>query len=180
MDQRKINASRQRIFLVKMEYTTKEIVFHVLGTTNHLYKVKYNLHKWNCSCPDAVFRKHITCKHTYFMQNIILKESLSDLTTLSDLCTCLLLKFPHLDNIDIVDDEKQVQDISQRNQECCICIEELESNVSVCSHCLNGVHKTCWEKYTGYTKKKNCPYCRNIMKVDLKLQDCLGNKLIIN
>lgn len=204
---RKQNGLTQRIYLVKMELTkgpAQELVFHVLGTSSTVYKIKYSTKVPfpKCSCPDSTFRKQ-TCKHIHFLSNKVLFNYYNKKFTIDELKALYqdtLKRLPHLDHIydkDIEQQYNQVLDESagilheidkprNADEDCCICMEpftknEVENHVKFivsCKVCKNGIHKECWTRWNKHSHGK-CPYCRakNSAKKhnEGSHTDCVGN-----
>jgi hypothetical protein len=202
-DFRKKNGLVQKMFLVKMEYNKNELFFHILGTSSHVYKIKYNTFQSipKCSCPDSTFRK-VVCKHVHFLSNKVLgeyKDIRFTIDSLHEFYTQTLEKLPHLNGLYSKDIEKEYnkvikasQDVlgkkipsekEPRNTECCICLENLQSTFSentpiiVCKTCENGLHKVCWDTWSKFTRNNTCTFCRTINEKEklASFTDCVGN-----
>ena len=199
IDERKKSGLTQKMFLVKMEYIDKsdELLFHVLGNSSHVYKIKYNTKFYypKCSCPDSTFRK-VTCKHIHFLSNKVLGKYYNTKFTpesLFEFYNKTKQKLPHLSfySKDIENQYNQVLDESNdildkpRNKDCCICIEDftdlelkdIKQFIIICKVCLNGIHKICYDKWKKFSKNATCTSCR-AKKQQLeneKFTDCVGN-----
>ena len=159
-ERRKESALTQRIFLVGFENeegtTTRNLIFHVLGSSNHIYKVFFpEKDKPSCSCPDHVTRK-VYCKHIYFISlkvllidpdewlsrpekcldkvSSVVKNSLpfSNVTadkSVTDMYQPLYMKNGKGDVTNEVNhgEERKQESIYIRNEDCCVCLGEIQS-----------------------------------------------------
>jgi hypothetical protein len=181
----------QRIHLIQIDDFCTDVKFHVLGTTNRVYNVQFNTVVFKCSCPDYVFRK-MNCKHIYFIMERVIKNINFD--SISDLYAKLLLCLPHLDQNFVAGEDLQEEyhkvidqgyqrsdkkvKLVHRNNDCCICLEDINGDLFTCKVCLNAVHVSCWDIWKRH-KQANCVYCRQkVFKEtnnNTKSTDLLGN-----
>lgn len=137
------NALNQRIYLVKIEYVSgcSQLIFHVLGTKNYIYKVVYSTSMYpKCSCPDSIYRK-VTCKHIFFIQEKVLNKSVkSKSNNLEDMYNNIIKLLPHLKvyskSIDVeytkyLNVSEKIENVQSRNDECCICFEGFDVSSGV-------------------------------------------------
>jgi hypothetical protein len=195
MSTRRERGLTQNIFLVKLDVEANSLIFHVLGTSRHVYKVTCaKARELKCSCPDHSIRKR-TCKHMYFVCEKVLQIPPFDWPIIDDVAKIgksVVSRLPNLhvfaDDSDtkwyneIISGEKQssgkpeekqvdTNKTSIRNDECCVCLCDIDSEASredimVCSTCNNGIHAVCWNKWSQVNGNNRCVYCRT--KVEKK------------
>ena len=190
MSSRRERGLTQSIYLVKLDIFKKSLVFHVLGTSQRVYKVTCSKETApKCSCPDHCTRKSI-CKHIYFVCERVMNITPTDWMLIPDISPVadkVLQRLPHLhvtaSDAIIKKYEQHLQQegkkkkgeqnvtpvtpsITVRNSECCICLEDIPSdmqstNIMVCFTCNNGIHSICWNKWKQVNKGDRCVYCRS-------------------
>lgn len=186
MDIRRIRALTEQIRSVRLDISPEEIVFHILGSRKVVYKVHFVPNERpKCSCPDNTIHRN-TCKHIFFvcvkifnMEPDDFKNRITDEGQQEKLAETVKARMPHLLNV-MADanrierynnhldgnDEKEVEAVKFRNEECCICLCDLESDgkgsekIIVCGECRNGVHSDCWKGWISAKRGRNCVYCR--------------------
>src|SRR6478609_10394078 len=99
MSTRRERGLTQSIYLVKLDITDAKLVFHVLGTSQRVYKVTCAKElSPKCTCPDHCTRKS-TCKHIYFVCERVMNltpskwSEVEDISTMADI---VLQRLPHL------------------------------------------------------------------------------------
>ena len=158
-------ALSQRILLVKLDVEDRQMTFHVLGSSQRVYKVVYRLRESpTCGCPDNRLRK-VPCEHILFVAALGLRD-LSDWAAVPDvraagqaLQDTVQRKYEAASGCGAAPQGKR------RNEDCYMCIESIgagEPDV-VCRTCLNGVHEACWCSWMQHSKKNKCPMCRAVM-----------------
>lgn len=178
----------ENIYLVKFEPKADHLIFHILGTSKVVYKVKFPVgSKPQCTCPDHKIRKN-TCKHIYFVCGKVIHIEPNDWCRVDDIVAiadAIMLDFSHLaeehvfvdeslkkkyeeklsSKSDVDTDTAAVNAIDIRNTECCVCLCDIETasskDVMVCCICQNGIHSVCWNKWRQVNKNDRCVYCRS-------------------
>lgn len=192
---RRHRAQTQAIYLVKADLNSTRIVFHILGSTKHVYTVTFKLDCMPaCSCPDCKIHKNV-CKHIYWILMKVLGLELNDwleTTDLEEIKSDILQKMPHLaqdiiandavrqkyqnylDNKGKPTDDTPIPDDTKvmiRNSECAICLCDIpedvtKSTIMLCHQCMNGIHIECWQKWASMNGSKKCIYCRSLVSSD--------------
>jgi hypothetical protein len=169
----------------------QQLEFLVLGTTATTYSVRYNGHKWNCTCPDFQRRQKF-CKHIYFviarvLQRDVLNDDLDEKETrrqqddIDELYLTIrnrmqqqngTIKNPEPES-EKGTDASQLYKVKQRDyigEVCCFCLDPMTTVCPIVyceSECGKTVHKMCFQRYVQTLPKKNewkCPYCRSPMR----------------
>src|SRR6478609_1826872 len=189
MSERKRRGMTENIYLVKFETKSTYMLFHILGSSKIVYKVKFPVGRNpECSCPDHKVRKR-TCKHIYFVCGKVIRLvepdewcQVTDLVTVAD---DILGRFSHLSSEHVLVDKKLQQKyenklagikddddvdlhstkVDIRNTECCVCLsdfsEQDKKSIMVCWTCHNGIHGVCWNKWKQINHADKCVYCRS-------------------
>jgi len=190
MSERKFRGLTQNLYLVKLDITNRQLVFHVLGTSHIVYKITCVKNQSpKCTCPDYKIRKNI-CKHIYFVCDKVMQvptfswEAIEDV---EEVGTDVLNRLPNLHVTDEYYTSKYDQILKRnskqtagkdendnpqekdegfqiRNEDCCVCLGEIENKsskeVMVCTTCHNGIHSICWKKWNQVNSDNRCVYCR--------------------
>ena len=129
--------------------------YKVYGSTGKIYTIGINP-VVNCNCIDFKKNKRF-CKHIYFIF-LKLYKFIPDREYTSEEC-----KEFH--------ETIFAKECDQpRNDECCICFEELTASI-VCQTCKHGFHNACIHEMMKISKKNFCPMCRtDLFNVDDLIQ----------
>lgn len=98
----------ENIYLVKLEFVSDVLIFHILGSSKHVYQVSLKINASpQCTCPDHKIRKR-TCKHMYFVLERVLMKSVEQWDLVDDIQLIKLQvedRLPHLSNENITSEE---------------------------------------------------------------------------
>ena len=193
MSTRRERGLTQNIYLVKLDVNPESLVFHILGTSHHVYKVVCEKKKDpKCTCPDFTIRKH-TCKHIYFVCEKVIQIPPFDWSIIENVPKVGHEVLSRLPNLHVVaddyytkkyntylqgkgDDLDDTKTLTIRNTECCVCLCDIDiagkasKDVMVCPTCKNGIHSICWNKWKQVNRDGRCVYCRTEMTQSLKIQ----------
>ena len=129
--------------------SVEENNYNIYGSTGNIYTIKTEP-SMSCTCIDYNKNKRY-CKHIYFIFLNIYK-------TIPQLDKCYTTE--ELKELHNTFFEKKPETCA-RNDNCCICFEELDGDNSICGTCKNGFHKKCIHEMIKFSKKSNCPLCRS-------------------
>lgn len=130
-----------------------QATFVVRGSSGSLYDVICHKHGWTCSCPDSK-KQFVICKHRCFLAMLLLTPYQQT-------------KFfaGHQRGFGHVDLSWRFKRLG-RNTECSCCLDELSTDIQVCTNCQQGFHTSCilrWMK-----QSTACPMCRQTFTVIAK------------
>jgi hypothetical protein len=182
-------AHYQSLYLVEKFSDNNEITLKLTGSTLNIYTVTIKDLDIKCDCPDIYqCNKHnLYCKHICFVicmigklyiEEIFINKNFTNdnklkifsrlfnylVETDSDIeCKFLKEKYLLLKS-DFEKKNNLVIDTRNKDEECSICYNKLDSEIFTCNNCLNAIHTTC---LSLWLKKNNtCVFCRHNIKTD--------------
>ena len=161
---RKLRAMTELLSLTNVEIvlSDKNTITDVLCELVTNIGKKYNIHIWKgfyslqceCNCLDYFYRKGV-CKHIYWFGFYKFGEFHPDDWDYFSFCNFVSEHWVNQNNV------------VGRNNECCICLDEIYYDVemSVCciNQCYNSVHTRCWKRFYNFTGNPTCVMCRSTM-----------------
>jgi len=129
----------------------------ILGTSDRIYivnvKKTYDKIECTCNCPDYLMRK-VNCKHIYWLGRNKFGSFDPDTWQVEYYNDFVVDAWLYDYNDDLIG----------RNENCPICLEEIDHQVerTICckNNCGNSVHSVCWTRYYEATHKTKCVLCR--------------------
>lgn len=180
-------AHYQSLYLLEKKLIENGFEIKLTGSTLNIYTVMITNLDITCNCPDIYQcnKYNLYCKHICFVicmigkiysqeifinknlkeedKNIIISKLLNNLFDDANiLCDMLLEKYNLLKfklNTPI--------EPKNKNEECAICYNILDTNIYICNVCSNATHITCLDIWLK--KNNSCIFCRtNINITNLK------------
>ncbi len=175
MEERKQRGLTQRIYYIGHSISLNFLVFQIAGTTGNTYDVTvdYEDNQVTCTCPDFK-RRHMTCKHIYFVL-IRIFGTQEETPTTGELVLFVQSANENMDlNFSNPEEKKEGPNQSDKPQvpqrpfngeNCPICLEELttDEELDFCKlGCGKSLHVFCWSNWLKikHSNDLKCIYCR--------------------
>jgi uncharacterized Zn finger protein len=177
-------AHYQCLYLLEKNLTEKSIEIKLTGSTLNIYTITINDLNITCDCPDIYQcnKYNLYCKHICFVicmigkiystdifMNKKLKEEdkyiiISKLFNIFDdpniVCHMLLEKY------NILKLKMKPSEARNKEEECSICYNKLDTDLYTCNVCSNAIHNTCMDIWIK--TNNTCVFCRNTIEKESK------------
>lgn len=161
---RKYRSKTENLKILNYESLDSNFKVTVMGSRNKDYELNFNSDKVTCSCPDYTFREEKPiCKHIYFLLYLSDIRIFNEITNLSDLSSDKISQIKE-NLLKVIGSKKNITTpsiIPERDDNCPICMDVLNSKIEKCSNCYHVMHIDCIKSWWGLSKQTGtCAYCR--------------------